>query len=117
VLYAAGDRWIPDLARCHQTKQGPCRLRSCGGGGFVSAVVEPIAPGILAPTAVVILGREQPRRRLANNGILMIDARGIKGAQGRPGAVNVIQAPAAVPRSLSELGAAQISDPVRQRLT
>src|SRR5205823_1463616 len=108
---------MPDLARCHQTKQGPCRLRSCGGGSFVSAVVEPIASSVLAPAAVLILGREQPRRRLANHGILVIDTCGIERAQGRPGAVNVVEAPPAVPRSLGELGATQIGDPVRQRLT
>ncbi len=107
---------MPDLARCHQSKQGPCRLRGGGGGTLKSPVVEPVAGGILAPAAVLVLDRNQPVHRLADRRVLVVDARGIERAQHRPGAVDVVQPPAAIPRSLRKLGPAQIVDPGRDRL-
>src|SRR5215831_6952315 len=47
----------------------------------------------------------------------MTDASGIEGAQDRPGAVDVIHAPAAIPASLFHLRAAQIVDRARKRHT
>ena len=45
----------------------------------------------------------------------MIDAGGVERAQHRPGAVDVVHAPAAVPAALGKLGAAQIVDAARHR--
>ena len=45
----------------------------------------------------------------------MIDAGGIERAQHRPGAVDVVHAPAAVPAAVGELRAAQIVDAARHR--
>src|SRR5215210_5879369 len=105
---------MPDLACCHQPKQRPCRLRGRAGRAFETAIVEPIAPRVLAPAAVLVLNGQQPIRRFANHWIAMVDTCSIEGAQRRPGTVDVIQPPAAVPRSLRELRAAKIPDPVRK---
>src|SRR5258708_23710313 len=105
-----------DLARGQQSKQGPCRLRGGGGGILVSPVVEPGTGGIFAPTTVLVLDRQQPVRGLAHHRVLVIDAGGIERAQGRPGAVNEVHPPAAIPRAFRKLGPAQVSDPGRDRL-
>src|SRR5260221_181749 len=107
---------MPDLARRHQSKQGPCRLRGGGGGALESLVVEPVTGGILAPATVRVLDRQQPLDRLADRGVLLVHPCGVERAQHRPGAVDIVQPPAAVPRPLRKLGPAQICDRGRQRL-
>src|SRR3954469_25607189 len=97
---------MPDIARRHQSKQGPCRLRGGRGRPLISLIVESVACGILAPAAVAVLDGNQPVRGLAHHRLAMVDSGGIEPAQPRPGAVNVIQAPAAVPRPLVELRSA-----------
>src|SRR5882672_7836927 len=99
---------MPDLACRHQSKQGPCRLRGGGGSALESLVVEPVTSGILAPAAVLVLDRQQPVGRLADRRVLMVYPCGVERTQHRPGAVDVVQPPAAVPRSLRKLGPAQI---------
>src|SRR5450631_4285341 len=98
---------MPDLARRHQPKQGPCRLRCGGGGSRKSPVVEPVTGGILAPAAILILDRQQPVHRSPDRRVPVVDAAGIERAQYRPGTVNVVKTPAAIPGSLGELGPAQ----------
>ena len=56
-----------DLARRHQSKQGPCRLRGGGRRPLESLVIESVADGILAPAAVRVLDRQQPVHRLATS--------------------------------------------------
>src|SRR5690242_16056170 len=99
---------MADLASCHQTKQSPCRLRGRRDRSRKALVIESVAGGIFTPAAIPILNRDQPRHRLAHRRVLMVDARSIERAERRPGAVDVIHAPSAVPGSLVELGPAQI---------
>src|SRR6188472_1882156 len=101
------------LARRHQSKQGPCRLRGGGGSPFETLIIESVADGILAPAAIRVLDRQQPVHGLAHRGVLMIDAGGVERAQYRPGTVDVVEAPAAIPGALRELGPAQIVDAIR----
>src|ERR1700709_135642 len=101
---------MPDRARPHQSKQGPCRLRGSRGHPLISLIVESVACGILSPAAIAVLDRNQPACRLAHHRIAMLDSLGIVRTQHRPGTVDVIQAPAAVPRPLGELSPAQIVD-------
>src|SRR4030088_2496841 len=107
---------MPDLARCHQSKQGPCRLRGGRRGTLEPLIVESVAGRTLAPAAVLVLDRQQPVHGLADRRVLVAHAGGIERAQYRPGAVNVVQPPTAVPRPLSKLGPAQKCDPGRNRL-
>src|SRR5512141_644333 len=104
---------MPDLARRHQTKQGPCRLRGGGGSCLESLIIEPVADGILAPAAIRVLNRQQPVHSLAHRRFLVVDPGGIERAQYRPSPVDVVKAPAAIPRSLRKLGPAQILDAIR----
>src|SRR3979490_1954543 len=100
---------MPDLPRCHQSKQGPCRLRGGRGSTLEPLIVESVTGGILAPAPVLILDRYQPIHGLADRGVLVVHADGVKRAQCRPGAVNVVHPPAAIPRPLRKLSPAQIS--------
>src|ERR1700676_3155664 len=75
---------MPDLARRHQSKQGPCRLRGGRRRPLEPLIVESVAGGILAPAAVLVLNREQPVHRLAERGILVVDAGGVERAENRP---------------------------------
>src|SRR3979411_330361 len=107
---------MPDLARRHQPKQGPCRLRGGRGSPFKALIVESVAGGILAPAAVLVLDRQQPVHGLADRGVLVAHAGGSERAQSVPAALNVFQPPTAIPRPLSKLAPAQKSDPGRNRL-
>src|SRR5580692_8247109 len=96
-----------NLARRHQPKQGPCRLRGGRRGSLKSLIIEPVAGRVLPPAPVGILDRYQPGDSLADNRVLVSHTGGIEGAQRGPGAVNVVKSPAAVPRPLRQLGSAQ----------
>src|ERR1700741_1430429 len=99
-----------DLAGRHQPEEGPCRLRSRTRSVLITAIVELLACSALAPSAVGILDPDEPRDRLAEFGRSLIDAGGIERTQDRPGPVDVVHAPAAVPASLLHLSTAQIID-------
>src|SRR5882724_13371512 len=105
-----------DLARRHQSKQSPCRLRGGRRGSLKSLIIEPVTGRVLPPTPVGILDRHQPGDGLADNSVLVIHTDGIEGAQRGPGAVNIVKSPAAVPRPLRQLGSAQKIYPGSNRL-
>src|SRR5690349_2475136 len=106
---------MTDLARGHQAEQRPGGLRRGAGSLLITAIVELVARGVLAPAAIGILDLREPSDRLAEFRRGVIDASGVEGAQDRPGAIDVVHAPAAVPTALLELGAAQIVDSTRHR--
>src|SRR3546814_9265590 len=67
-----------------------------------------VGGAVLAPAAVGLLAALQPGHRLADVGRRGILAAGVEGAERRPGAVDVVHAPAAVPRAIGLLLAAQV---------
>src|SRR5262249_36495896 len=103
IVDPALDRGMVDLPRRHQAEHGPSRLRRRARRSLVAAVIELIARAILAPAAVAILDPDEPRYGPADFGRGMVDASGIQRAQNRPGAIDVIHAPAAIPASLFHL--------------
>src|SRR5260370_34972853 len=107
---------MPDLPRRHQSKQGPCRLRGGGGSTLEPPIVEAITGGILAPAPILVLDRYQPVRSLADRGVLVVQPGGVECAQRGPRAINLVHPPAAIPRSLRNLGPTQISNPSRDCL-
>src|SRR5260370_30472576 len=108
---------MPDLARGHQSKQSPCRLRGGGWGTLQSLKIESIADGILAPAPVLVLDGYQPVHGLAHHRVLVAHPGGIERAQHRPGAIDVVHSPAAIPRPFRKLGPAQVSNPGCNGLT
>src|SRR4051812_30723524 len=99
-----------DVARRHQAKQRPGRLRGSAGRLLVAAIVELVARTILAPAAIGVLNGHEPAGRLAEFRPLLIEARGTERAQHGPGAVDVVHAPTAEPASIGKLRGAQIID-------
>src|SRR5262249_34701694 len=97
IIDAAGNSRVIDLSRRHQAQKSPGSLRGRARGRLVSAVIKLVARAILAPAAVRVLNLEEPADRLAEFRRGVIDAGHIERAQHRPGAINVIHAPAAVP--------------------
>ena len=83
-------------------------MRGGAGCTLVAAVIELVARAVLAPASVGILDACQPGNGFAEFGRGMIEVGGIERAKDRPGAINVIHAPAAVPAALRGLRAAQI---------
>ena len=99
------------LARCHQPKQGPCRLRGRAGGRFdgpCSRACSSTPSSPQPPSGFWIEISQSTARRTI--GIRSVDPCGVQRAQHRPGSVDVVHAPAAVPGAVGHLGAAQIID-------
>src|SRR3984885_7283602 len=107
---AARHRRMVAAMNRHQPEQGPGGLRCSTRRGLVAAITEFIAGSILAPSAVGILNADQPVGAGPYRGGVRLKAGGIEGAQYRPGAIDIVHAPAAVPAPVSELGIAQIID-------
>src|SRR5215467_7907125 len=105
---AARYRRIVRLAGGHKAEQGPRGLRRCAGGRLIAVIVQLVTGAVLAPSPVGILDAGQPVGGFANAIVIMLDTSGVKRAQHRPGAVDVVHAPAAVPAAVLELGVAQI---------
>src|ERR1700722_8933422 len=63
----------------------------------------------LPPAAVQILSRSQPINRAPHGRVIRTDARLRERGQDRPGAVNIVGAPATEPRAIGFLLVAQIS--------
>src|SRR5258708_21905733 len=94
---ALADRVAVDLARCHQPEQRPGGLRRRADLASAARRVRLIGIAVLAPAAIFALFRDQPGDGAAHVRPLHVDAGGVVGAQHRPGAVDVIRAPAAEP--------------------
>src|SRR4029077_8384103 len=94
---AASNSRMLHLACRHQTEKRPCGLRGRARRLLVAAIVQLVARSVLAPAAVLILDRSEPLYRPAKHRRLSVHARGVERAQHRPGAVDVIHAPTAVP--------------------
>src|SRR5262245_63655156 len=105
-----------DFAGGHQAEQRPGGLRRGARRRRVAAIIELVARAVLAPAAVAVLDPGEPSPRLAKLGRGMIDAGDVERAQHRPGAVDVVHAPAAVPAALGVLGAAQVIERAPNRL-
>ena len=82
-----------------QAHDGPGGLR--GGAGAV-ALENRVVVGVaaFAPAAVLVLDAFQPVAGLEDPGLAHVHAQGAQAAQDLPGAVNIIDAPAAVPRAV-----------------
>src|SRR3954453_17647409 len=104
------------LARCHQREQSPRCLRGGARRFLVATIVELVARSILAPAAVLILNREEPLYRPAEHRGLMIDARRVERAQHRPGPVDVVHTPTAIPAAVRQLVALEPFDRAAHRL-
>src|ERR1019366_10676236 len=91
---AARDRGMLGLARRHQAEDGPGGW--AGRGFFVAAGWGmPISFLVFAPAAVVALHGDQPVGGSTYRGVVVTEANRVQRAQHRPGAVNVVGAPAA----------------------
>ncbi len=98
------------LAGRHQGDQRPGGLRGGAAGALVAAVFELVARRVLAPAAVGVLDRDQPVDGLADRHGGRVVPGGVQRAQCRPGAVDVIHAPAAVPAAVLLLVGEQVVD-------
>src|SRR5262245_51155424 len=110
----AGNRLGLDLAGRHQPENGPGRLRSGGHRGGV-ALARPVGCASLAPPAIGTLPGDQPVDGPSDPWRLHVLAGGIEGAQGRPGAIDIIGAPAAEPRAVRFLLGLQEIDAASDR--
>src|SRR5947207_6758268 len=106
---AARHRRVADLARRHQGEQGPGGLRGGTIGRLAMRDVRPVALAGLAPPAIAPLAGDQPIDCAADFGRTGIDPGGIQPGEHRPGAVDVIGAPAAKPAAVRLLLGPQIS--------
>src|SRR5665213_3004586 len=114
ILNAARNGRILRLARRHQPQKRPGGLRRIRHLALALRPVRPIGRAILAPAAILPLFRQQPGDGAANRRVARIDTRRVERAEYRPGAVDVIGAPAAEPRAFLRLHAPQIIEPRRQ---
>ena len=96
-----------DLAGRHQRNQGPGSLRGSAVRRLAARPFRPIAFAGFAPAAIGPLVRQQPGDRAADLRRFRIDPDRIERGQHRPGAINVIGAPAAEPAAIRLLLAAQ----------
>ena len=76
--------------------------------------LRPVAAAALAPAAIRLLARLQPLDGLAHVGLRHVLAGGVQRAQHRPGAVDVVGAPAAEPGAVGFLLAPQIVERLRR---
>src|SRR4051812_13970352 len=97
-----------DLAGGHQAEQCPSRLRGGARSLLITAIIELVARAVFAPAAILVLNTREPVDRLADFRGTMVDAGSVKRDQHRPGAVDVVHAPAPVPASFRVLGPSQI---------
>ena len=103
-------RRMIDFAGRHQAEQRPGRLRRRARRRLVTRVVELVARAVLAPAAVGVLDRFSQATALLQRRIGMIDPGGVERAEHRPGAVDVIDAPAAEPAAVRFLLFQQVID-------
>src|SRR5262249_33454474 len=107
-------RRVVDLAGGHQTEQRPSCLRGRAWCLLMTRVVRLVAVAIVAPAAIGVLDRGQPRSRALDLRRLRINAGGIEASEHRPGSVDVIHAPSAVPAAVLHLGSLEIGDGGRE---
>src|SRR5579883_1434605 len=85
------------LARRAQSDHRPRRLIGRAGEGTIRIPLEVVAVVALAPTAIRVLPREKPRHGAPHGRVMRRDARELQCHEHRPGAVEVVGAPAAEP--------------------
>ncbi len=96
------DAWAVGVAEGEESHEGPGGL-GCGGGAaaFEDGVFVGIAA--FAPAAIGVLDTFQPVAGFEDPRFVHIDLEGTEAAEGLPGSVDVIDAPAAVPGSVGFL--------------
>src|SRR5579872_3888875 len=103
-----------NLARRHQRQQRPRGLRRGARLALAARPVAPIRGTVFAPAAVGALLADEPCDRTPDHRIVTRDTGNVERAQYRPGAVDVIGAPAAEPRAVGQLRAPQIIEAARK---
>src|SRR5262245_679943 len=92
----------PSSARGQQAQQRPRRLRR--GGGTAAGQLRPVvALAGLAPAAIAVLGALQPPHCALDILVLEVLADGLQAPHHRPGAVDIVDAPASEPRTVMTL--------------
>src|SRR5215212_7799288 len=81
----------------HEAEKRPSRLRGGARRRLVAGVVEAIALAAFAPAAIRVLDGNEPGGGAAHRREMRADSSGVKRAQRRPRAVDVVHAPAAEP--------------------
>src|SRR3954453_19048060 len=112
---AARHRRMIDRAGRHQAEQGPRGLRGRARRRLIAPVAELVALPAFAPAAVGVLNGREPLDRPPHRRRRRIDPGRVERAERRPGAVDVVHAPAAEPTALRLLFGEKAFDAARQR--
>src|ERR1700681_3964233 len=115
IVDAACDGAVAHLACRHETEQCPSRLGGSTRCLFMTLVVECVAVTGLAPTAVCVLGKNQPVDGASDLRRTRTYAGSVESAQDRPRPVDVIYSPTSVPAAVVFLASPQKLDRCRQR--
>src|SRR6516164_1631898 len=99
-----------NFASSHQAEQRPRGLRCRARRSLVAPVIEPVACRVFAPAAIGILDRREPVHGTSYHVRLGIYASRGERTQGRPSAIDVINAPPTEPTALRPLLAAEKLD-------
>src|SRR6185503_18332434 len=100
-------RLVIGIVEGAKTHHGPSGL-ACGARAFTLEDGVVVSVASFAPAAVLVLHAFQPVPGLLQPGLIHVDAQGAQATQDLPRAVDVIDAPTAIPRAVLLLVVAEV---------